>query len=60
MDWEKYKHGCSYLGWTAIAVISILVIIMFVFTILGFFLGMLGIAAIDASSSNQPNISLPQ
>lgn len=50
MNGEKYKSVCGYLGWTAIAVVSIMVILMFLFSILGVFLGLLGVAAVDSSS----------
>jgi uncharacterized membrane protein len=51
MNGEKYKTVCGYLGWTAIALVSIIVIMMFLFTILGVFLGLIGVAAIDGSDS---------
>lgn len=51
MNKEGYTSGCKFLGWTAIAIVSIFVILSFVFMIIGFVLGLLMIG--DDSSQGK-------
>jgi len=55
MDGEKYTSVCKKLGWTAVAIISIFVILTFIFMIIGFVLGLLTVGS-DSSRGGASNM----